>query len=165
MSTGFSIASFILSLFSVAFTGFISWDRWHGERAPKLQVDYEEYGDLFTDTPYLEITNVGNADLRKVEMELREPLIGYIPPFLALFEDDVHATDETRRVDIGKLGALETKRVRARRNHEVIREDEHGVYYVGGNVNLYAHCTGRNRWLRWRVPIVVSTDDIGPIRQ
>jgi hypothetical protein len=100
-----------------------------------------------------------------VEIELREAPAGYIAPIQTFFEDHVNATGKTRRVNIVELGALETKQVRARRNHEVVREDRNGVYYAGGKVNLYVYCIGRHWWMRWRIPIVFPVDDIGPIRQ
>lgn len=151
MSIALPIASLVISLFSVIFTGVISWDRWHQERRPNIQITYEEYGGFDPDPSFLEIANKGDEDLARVEIELRETLEGISPVLTTLFNDSVYATGETRRVDIGTLDALETKRIRVRRNSETIRDSEgdEWVDCVGGDVDLYVYCTGRHWLLKW----------------
>jgi hypothetical protein len=157
MSIALSIASFVLSLLSVSFTGYISWDRWHRERRPNIKVEYEEYGD--PSAAYLEVANKGDEDLQRVEIELRETLEGIVPVLETLYDNETNAIEQTRKVDIGTLNALQTKRIRVRRNCETVRdeEDDDWLSCVGGTIDLYAYCTEHHWWLnrRWRVPISI----------
>jgi hypothetical protein len=86
-----AVASFILSVISISLSGYISLDRWHGDKRPALEINYEDYGD--PDTPYLEIANVGSQLLKKVEIELRGTPIGYAPVALTLFKDEKQASE------------------------------------------------------------------------
>jgi hypothetical protein len=158
-----AIASFILSVISISLTGYISWDRWHSDKRPTLQISYEDYGDMHPDTPFLEIANVGSEDLKRVEIELRGTLIGYVPVALTLFEDQMHATGETKKVGIGALAPLDAERVRFRRNRIPVAGSEDKEYYPAGSVNLYAHCRGR-WWSRWRVPVAIHLDSYEPMQ-
>lgn len=156
-----AIASFILSLISISFTGYFSWDRWHSDKKPALQINYEDYSDPFPDTPYLEISNVGSNNLERVEIELRGTLIGYAPVALTLFKDETHASDEAHKVNIGTLAPLEEKRLRFRRNRIPVIGNENREYYPPGNINLYAHCKG-HWWSRWSIPIAIHLDSYEP---
>jgi hypothetical protein len=156
-----AVASFILSVISISLSGYISLDRWHGDKRPALEINYEDYGD--PDTPYLEIANVGSQLLKKVEIELRGTLIGYAPVALTLFKDQKQATGETKKIDIGALAPLEEKRVRFRRNRSSVIGSENQEYYPPGSINLYAHCRG-HWWSRWRVPIAIQVDSYEPMQ-
>ncbi len=157
-----AIASFILSVISISFTGYISWDRWHSDKRPALEINYEDYDDPYPDASFLEIANVGSQVLKKVEIELRGTLIGYAPVALALFKDQTHATGETQRIDIGTLAPLEAERVRFRRNRIPKIGSENQECYPAGSINLYAHCRGR-WWSHWHVPIAIQVDSYEPM--
>lgn len=109
-------------------------------RRPAISAVFEDYGGSY---PCLEITNDGEEDLADVVAELREPLVGYVPAITALLSED---GSKRSRVDLGRLAASETKRLR-------VLQDEPGHQF--GEAILYLHC-GTADGSSWRV--VVKAD-------
>lgn len=109
-------------------------------RQPQISADYEDYGGCY---PCLEITNNGNEDLADVTVELREPLLGYVPALTAL---GVEGGEPAPSVHLGALAAAETKRIQAYREDPATQS---------GEAILYAYSSAADG-TEWRVSIRAS---------
>jgi len=145
-----ALAGLIISIFAlVASAGSTLYARriWQIERGrdqvgrrPQISADYEDYGG---DYPCLEITNNGQEDRADVVLELREPLIGYVPALTSL---SAEGSDPGPSVRLGSLASAETKRIRA------YRSDPNEQY---GEAVLYGYCSAADQ-TEWRISIKVN---------
>ncbi len=107
-------------------------------RRPAIAAICEDYDGH---SPHLEITNDSDEDLTGVTIELRDPLIGYVPALSCLMDDDGR---QTREVQLGGgLLAAESERLR------VVPGD------FGGEAILYARCIGADG-STWRRTVRVA---------